>query len=64
MTRVLHRVSNLFLLSVAALSGTIIGLTSGATQAAEGEWITLIDGTEGMENFNAVGDANWTAEMA
>lgn len=64
MTRVLRRVSNIFLLSITALSGTIMGFTSGTTQAAEGEWITLIDGTEGMENFNTVGDANWTAEMA
>ncbi len=25
-------------------------------------WITLIDGTVGLENFNPVGDANWRAE--
>ena len=31
---------------------------------AQGEWITLIDGTEGLENFDALGDANWTAEMS
>lgn len=31
-------------------------------QAAEGDWVTLIDGTEGMDNFNIVGDANWTAK--
>jgi hypothetical protein len=28
---------------------------------AEG-WITLIDGEEGLENFNRIGDANWRAE--
>lgn len=31
---------------------------------AQGEWITLIDGTEGLENFDVLGDANWTAEMS
>lgn len=30
--------------------------------AADNEWVTLIDGTVGMENFNIVGDANWSAE--
>jgi len=25
-------------------------------------WITLIDGTRGMENFNRVGNSNWRAE--
>lgn len=30
--------------------------------AADNDWVTLIDGTEGMENFNIVGDANWSAE--
>ena len=28
------------------------------------EWITLIDGTEGLDNFNRVGDANWTEEFS
>lgn len=32
--------------------------------AAQTDWITLIDGTEGLDNFETVGDANWTAEMA
>ena len=32
--------------------------------SAQGEWVTLIDGTEGLENFELVGDANWTAEYA
>lgn len=35
-----------------------------AVGLAQGSWITLIDGTEGLENFDRVGDANWTAEMA
>lgn len=25
-------------------------------------WITLIDGTYGLENWNRIGEANWTAE--
>lgn len=32
-----------------------------ALSAADNEWTTLIDGTEGMDNFNVVGDANWMA---
>ena len=28
------------------------------------DWITLIDGTEGLDNFNRVGDANWTEEFS
>ena len=31
---------------------------------AQDGWVTLIDGTEGLENFDVVGDANWTAEFA
>lgn len=37
-------------------------LAVSTLQAAEGEWVTLIDGTEGMDNFTIVGDANWTAK--
>lgn len=44
----------------------IVGLStivaSSLIQAADNDWVTLIDGTEGMENFNIVGDANWSAE--
>ena len=29
-----------------------------------GGWVTLIDGTDGLDNFNMVGDANWTGEFA
>ena len=29
-----------------------------------GGWVTLVDGTEGLENFDIVGDANWTAELS
>lgn len=39
---------------------TTVALSSAV--AADNDWVTLIDGTEGMENFNIVGDANWSAE--
>jgi hypothetical protein len=29
---------------------------------ADSGWITLIDGTSGLENWNRIGDANWRAE--
>jgi len=35
------------------------GLFAFSAQAAEDEWIILIDGSEGMENFDIVGEANW-----
>lgn len=37
-------------------------LASGTALAADAGWITLLDGTDGMDNFNQVGDANWTPE--
>lgn len=37
-------------------------LATSLIQAADDDWVTLIDGTQGMENFNIVGDANWTAQ--
>ena len=37
------------------------GLAGAAAQAAEDGWTTLIDGVNGMENFNVVGAANWSA---
>lgn len=40
-----------------------IGLSSTLTFGADEEWVTLIDGTEGMDNFNILGDANWSAQM-
>ena len=41
-------------LLVAALS------ISGCAIKSAPEWVTLIDGANGMENFSAVGDSNWT----
>jgi hypothetical protein len=38
-------------------------LASSTALTADNDWVTLIDGTEGMENFNVLGDANWTGEF-
>ena len=29
---------------------------------SDADWIVLIDGSTGLENFNPIGDANWRAE--
>ncbi len=44
------------------LLGLSTVLATSLIQAADNDWVTLIDGTQGMENFNIVGDANWSAE--
>lgn len=36
-------------------------LLSTAAFAADNEWVQLIDGVNGMDNFTVVGDANWHA---
>jgi len=36
-------------------------LSSCATGGGGTGWTTLVDGTKGLENFNRVGEANWTA---
>jgi hypothetical protein len=45
----------------------VVGLAFfGCAQQPSGQadsgWITLIDGTSGLENWNRIGDANWRAE--
>ena len=40
------------------------GLVNNVLYAADNDWVTLIDGTDGMENFNQLGDANWSAKMS
>jgi hypothetical protein len=45
----------------------VIGLAFfGCAEQPSGQpdagWITLIDGTSGLENWNPIGDANWRAE--
>ena len=37
-------------------------LVSCARPAAGGDWVTLIDGEAGLDNWNRIGDANWRAE--
>jgi hypothetical protein len=43
-------------LLVAALAGC------GSLPGSGGGWTTLIDGANGLDNFNRIGDANWHAE--
>lgn len=45
--------------SALALSLALAGCSSMPGQSS---WTTLVDGTKGMENFTAIGDANWRAE--
>ncbi|HIF86831.1 MAG TPA: DUF1080 domain-containing protein [Gammaproteobacteria bacterium] len=40
-----------------------LGLSSTLAYSADNEWVTLIDGTSGMDNFTVLGDANWSAQM-
>jgi hypothetical protein len=57
--RLVYKISKSLSLFFTGLSAV---LAVSTLQAAQGDWVTLIDGTEGMENFNIVGDANWTAK--
>ncbi|MDG1026114.1 MAG: DUF1080 domain-containing protein [Gammaproteobacteria bacterium] len=57
--RSVHKISKYLSLSFIALSAMF---AASFLQAADNDWVTLIDGIEGMENFNIVGDANWTAK--
>ena len=41
------------------LATTVFGC---ATRPSGTDWVTLIDGDKGLENFNQQGDANWRAE--
>jgi hypothetical protein len=47
--------------AVLASAFAVFGCSQMASQADAG-WITLVDGTAGLENFNPIGDANWRAE--
>jgi len=44
-----------------AIGSTVFGCSYLPGQADAG-WVTLIDGTSGLDNWNRVGDANWRAE--
>lgn len=48
----------------APLAVTAFALMCGVASPsfADQEWITLIDGEVGLDNFNKIGDANWRAE--
>ncbi len=49
-------------LSAIATGVLVIALSiSGCATSGGAGWITLLDGTRGMENFSPVGDSNWTA---
>src|SRR5919108_5436383 len=42
---------------------SVLGIAGCAMQStSDAGWITLIDGSKGLENFNPIGDANWRAE--
>jgi len=45
--------------SVAVAAAAALGLAACA-QLGIGGWTSLVDGTKGLENFNRVGEANWT----
>lgn len=45
---------------IVAAAALVVALSSCATGGREGGWTTLVDGTKGLENFNRVGEANWT----
>jgi hypothetical protein len=47
------------LICLAFAAATVAGCAGTLPDSA---WITLIDGTRGMENFNRVGNSNWRAE--
>ena len=52
-------------LSVIAMGLLVIGIAVfGCAQMSgqDARWITLVDGTAGLDNWNRVGDANWRAE--
>jgi hypothetical protein len=47
-------------LSAVSAGLLVLGLTaSGCATHPDSGWTTLIDGPNGLENFNRVGDANW-----
>src|SRR5436190_18371426 len=48
-------------LVAAAVFGALVGCAQMRSMTGM-DWQTLVDGEKGMENFNAIGDANWHAE--
>ncbi|MBL8328653.1 MAG: DUF1080 domain-containing protein [Rubrivivax sp.] len=45
-----------------ALAAAGLVLSGCASGPADGGWTTLIDGDKGLDNWNAIGNANWRAE--
>jgi hypothetical protein len=50
------------IIAVLVIGFGLVGRPSAAHGQADEGWITLIDGTAGLENWNRIGDANWRAE--
>jgi len=52
----------LFVIAIGLLvvASTVVGCAQ--MSGSDSGWITLIDGTSGLDNWNRVGDANWRAE--
>ena len=49
-------------ISLGAFSAlTLLALTACSGGDTDNGTITLIDGSNGLDNFNVVGDANWAA---
>ena len=44
-----------------ALLSLVVTLGGCAMGGSSGNWTTLVDGTKGLDNFNRVGEANWSA---
>jgi len=47
------------LIAAASLAAAALGACS---TMMGGEWVTVIDGAQGLDNWNRTGDANWRAE--
>lgn len=52
----------LSVLTAALLVFALTALGCAQLTGQDAGWVTLIDGTKGLENWNRIGDANWRAE--
>ena len=43
------------------LTAAAIVLSACSSMGGSGGWTSLVDGTQGLDNFNRVGEANWVA---
>ncbi len=48
-------------LGAALAAAALLAGCAGGGMAGMGGWTKLVDGTSGLDNFNRVGDANWSA---